>query len=55
MVLGIPGLARAVSSVGERVPDTDEVTGSNPVRPTHFEYPHGTRSEAGPRHDPDPR
>src|SRR3984885_10235919 len=25
---------RAVSSAGERFPDTEEVTGSNPVRPT---------------------
>src|SRR5690349_5361758 len=28
--------SRAVSSVGERFPDTEEVTGSNPVRPTKF-------------------
>ena len=27
---------RAVSSAGERFPDTEEVTGSNPVRPTPF-------------------
>src|ERR1700734_2106264 len=27
---------RAVSSAGERFPDTEEVTGSNPVRPTRF-------------------
>src|SRR5215469_3421592 len=26
--------SRAVSSAGERFPDTEEVTGSNPVRPT---------------------
>ena len=29
---------RAVSSAGERFPDTEEVTGSNPVRPTIFEH-----------------
>jgi hypothetical protein len=27
---------RAVSSAGERFPDTEEVTGSNPVRPTVY-------------------
>jgi hypothetical protein len=33
----ITARSRAVSSVGERFPDTEEVTGSNPVRPTrHF-------------------
>jgi hypothetical protein len=37
---GVPALVtsrrgtRAVSSAGERFPDTEEVTGSNPVRPT---------------------
>jgi Mycothiol maleylpyruvate isomerase N-terminal domain len=30
----ISASTRAVSSVGERFPDTEEVTGSNPVRPT---------------------
>src|SRR5690348_15717356 len=29
-----PRSFRAVSSAGERFPDTEEVTGSNPVRPT---------------------
>ena len=28
--------SRAVSSAGERFPDTEEVTGSNPVRPTGY-------------------
>src|ERR1019366_1487971 len=39
----IPASAsRAVSSAGERFPDTEEVTGSNPVSPTR-----SSRSEAG--------
>ena len=32
---------RAVSSAGERFPDTEEVTGSNPVRPTRVTWPFG--------------
>jgi hypothetical protein len=31
-----PRKSRAISSVGERFPDTEEATGSIPVSPTHF-------------------
>jgi hypothetical protein len=36
---------RAVSSAGERFPDTEEVTGSNPVRPTVFSCSFSTKSD----------
>ena len=40
---------RAVSSAGERFPDTEEVTGSNPVRPTrYFFVPGPTRAAPWP-------
>src|ERR1700742_4809072 len=36
-----PRKSRAISSVGERFPDTEEATGSIPVSPTHFRTPPG--------------
>ena len=39
---------RAVSSAGERFPDTEEVTGSNPVRPTRLTWTFGPVGPSGP-------